>query len=184
MIEDKNEHQADSSDQAPARRRRGGRPSKMTPDVVARILSGVRCGASYAEACAAAGISASTLAHWKRRAKAPDAPRKLRRFMRKLEQARHEGHIARLATIQKASQTDWRAAAWLTERLSPERFSTKHQIQHSGRIDAPTDRRAIAAILAVPGLLDQLDVIALSDETDELDTPRLGAGDHPEAEDD
>ena len=48
-------------------KRRPGRPSKLTPQVVAMILTAIRCGASNRIACEGAGICPETLCAWKRR---------------------------------------------------------------------------------------------------------------------
>ena len=55
-------------------KRRPGRPSKLTPQVIATILAAIRCGAPNKVALAAAGISHQTLSNWKRKAEEPDAP--------------------------------------------------------------------------------------------------------------
>ena len=39
--------------------------------------------------------------------------------------------LRRRATIQKASRTDWRAAAWLLERDLPEVYSLRYKVEHS-----------------------------------------------------
>ena len=147
-------------EQSPKRRR--GRPSKLTPEVEARIFGAVRCAAPDHVACAAAGIAPSTLTLWQRRARDPNAPRQYRRFAKRLAAARHEGNVGRLAMMHKAAQTDWRAAAWLLERTLPRDFSPRQRVEHSGGIRAlpPADPEATAAIASVPGLLDKLDDIA------------------------
>ena len=53
------------------------------------------------------------------------------RGTRKLTRARDEGRVSRLATIQKASKSDWKAAAWLLERDMPEEFSMRYKVEHS-----------------------------------------------------
>ncbi len=107
-----------------------GRPSKLTPDVEARILNAIRCGAPNKIACAAAGIGERTFYQWEEKAEShPDS--EYAQFVRKLTCARQEGITARLAIIMKAGRTDWRAAAWLLERDLPDSFSMKYRIEHS-----------------------------------------------------
>jgi len=115
----------------PRKRRRPGRPSKLTPDTVDRILNAVRCGAPNKVACAAAGVSEQAFYKWQQRADEPGASKEYREFVEALTRARQEGIAARLAIIQKASRMDWRAAAWLLERDLPEAFSLKFRVEHS-----------------------------------------------------
>ena len=119
-------------------RRSPGRPSKLTADTEARILSMVRSGSSNRTACMAAGICERTFYMWKTKGESPDEPPEYSHFLQELTRAEQEGHAARLALIQKAARTDWRAAAWMQERLDPERWSLKHQVEHSGQVGAMT----------------------------------------------
>jgi hypothetical protein len=109
-----------------------GRPSKLTPDTEARILGAIRCGAPNKVACAAAGIGESTLYQWLD--KAEELPvSDYAEFAESLTRARQEGIAARLAIIQKAAGTDWRAAAWLLERDLPDIFSLKFRVEHTAK---------------------------------------------------
>jgi hypothetical protein len=85
-------------------------------------------------ACEAAGVGVSTLTRWKHLAKDPGAPSAYREFAKRLKRARQEGIVARVALVQKAAQSDWRAAAWLLERDQPQEYSLKHRVEHSGQL--------------------------------------------------
>jgi hypothetical protein len=111
-------------------RRPLGRPSKLTPDTEARILGAIRCGAPNKVACAAAGIHEDTLYGWLERARERPGS-DYAEFSEKLTRARQEGIAARLAIIQRAAGTDWRAAAWLLERDLPDAFSLKFRVEHT-----------------------------------------------------
>ena len=82
----------------------------------------------------AAGIHERTFYTWKSKAELPDSPPEYRQFVQALTRAEQEGSAARIAMIQKAGRTDWRACAWLQERLDPKRWSLKHRVEHSGQI--------------------------------------------------
>ena len=114
-------------------KRKPGRPSKLTPEVMATIIAEVKCGAPNNVACAAAGIGSSTFHRWMERASDPEAPVEYREFREALMRARQEGIAARLAIIQKAARNDWRAAAWLLERDLPDVFSLKYRVEHSAK---------------------------------------------------
>ena len=114
-------------------KRRPGRPSALTPDTEAMILNAIRCGSSYRSACVAAGVGERSFHRWKSKGQEEGAPSEYRRFWQALTRAEHEGQIARLAVIQKASRVDWRAAAWLAERMEPERLSIRYRVEHSAR---------------------------------------------------
>jgi hypothetical protein len=139
----------------PARRKRtGGRPTRLTPQTESRILQAVRCGASFKSACVAAGIGLRTFYRWKAEGESEDARPLHRQFWQRLTQAVEEGHVARVATITKASREDWRAAAWLEERLNPQRFSLRHKVEHSGEL---TVAQIIASLRHRPELVRRVD---------------------------
>lgn len=112
-----------SPEQAAPRRRpkRPGRPSDFTPQAEQMILEAVRAGASLKSAAGHAGVSDRTLQRWKAAGEEEDAPADLRVFSDALVQARAQGRVALAASIRRAAnEGDWRAAAWMLERLEPE----------------------------------------------------------------
>ena len=91
------------------------RPTKLTPDVTARLLQAVRLGATHTLACAAAGIGTRTLYGWVARARRGEEP--FAQFWRNFKQAEAECAVRQLATIEKAAASgNWGAAAWKLER--------------------------------------------------------------------
>lgn len=88
-----------------------GRKSKYTPEVVKRILDGIRVGATLTHACAAGGISFETFNEWRK-----DKPE----FSEAIKKAEGECVVMRLARINKAGQEGtWQADAWTLERRYP-----------------------------------------------------------------
>jgi hypothetical protein len=141
----------------PPRKRRPGRPSKLTPDTQARILSMVRSGASYKTACIAGGIGERTFHRWRSKGEDPHAKPEYRQFWLALTRAEQEGHAARLALITKAARTDWRAAAWMQERLDPQRWSLKHKVEHTVEHQAKIEDGDAFELLRDPELVEFLD---------------------------
>ena len=110
--------------------RKMGRPSKLTPQTMALILAAIKCGASNRIACSGAGIHEDTLYGWIEKGRERPGS-DYAEFSEKLTRARQEGRISRMAIIQQAARTDWRAAAWLLERDMPDEFSLRYKIEHS-----------------------------------------------------
>jgi hypothetical protein len=114
-----------------------GRPTKLTPDVADVVVENLRAGNYVQTAARAAGISRQTFADWMRRGrstKTEDAP--FREFAERVEQARAECEAENVKIIADAARESWSAAAWLLERLYPERW---------GRPSSPQRRDASAA---------------------------------------
>ena len=102
------------------------RPTKLTPDRRARLLSALRGGNTRRASCQYAGIGESTLADWLKR------NRELRLAV---EEAETEVEIRCAALLQKASLKDWRAAlAWL-ERRRPADWSRRTQVEAEVRAE-------------------------------------------------
>lgn len=107
---------------------RAGRPSKYTPERVARLTQAIELGATYELACAYAGITTETLDRW--RSVHPE-------LKEQISEAEGRATVKWLAKIeQAASEGTWQAAAWKLERRYPRMYG-KQAIELSGDADAP-----------------------------------------------
>lgn len=93
-------------------------------ETVCRML---REGHSRGTACRVAGIARDTLYRWTR----ADEELRLR-----VEHAAGEGERGYVEDVRRHRDDDWRAAAWLLERISPD-FSAKLEHQVNVRQDEP-----------------------------------------------
>jgi hypothetical protein len=93
---------------------RGGRPSKKTREVEAKILSGISEGLPLHAAAALGGVHYDTLLQWRK--EDPD-------FEQQVKVANSRAIETTMEMIRAAVPTDWRAGAWILERRFPEDFS-------------------------------------------------------------
>ena len=89
-----------------------GRPSKRTPEVVAKIAEAVAKGLTDREAGLLAGVRHDTMTEWR---KDPE-------FSEAIEKATAQRLLLRLERIE-AGEQGWQGTAWALERLYPARFS-------------------------------------------------------------
>lgn len=146
-----------------------GAPSKFTPDRAAKILQAMRGGNYRSVACEFAGIHYTTLRKWLIDAEKPGAPQELVEFSAAMAQAEAQAEVADLAIIRRAAQDkDWRAAAWIRERRSPERWSTKTEakVEVTGAGGEPLSLGGASAadVLAIASLAARLAVRAHEEE--------------------
>lgn len=101
-----------------------GRPTKLTPAVHASIVDSLRVGAYIETAAAAAGVSASTVHAWLRRAEdhPDDCGSPFLEFHEAVERARAEAELDAIRIIREAAPRSWQAAAWYLERSHPKRW--------------------------------------------------------------
>ena len=123
---------ADTADTA-----KSGRPSAMTEQVVSDIVNALAAGAAVKAAAGAAGISERTYYLWRERGEQEGADEAFLQFLQRTTRAREQGKVALTASIRKAAAEDWRAAAWLLERLEPEAWALKRRLEHSGPEGGP-----------------------------------------------
>jgi hypothetical protein len=117
----------------------GGRPTKLDTTAANDIVAILEKGLPIDDACAAVGIDDSTFQRWMRKGekalkarepKPEDQP--FREFCAGVKKARSLGKLVHLTTIEKASTGtagnpgDWKAAAWLLERMHPKQFGRKY----------------------------------------------------------
>ena len=105
------------------RSRRGrlseGRPTKKTPQLIARIAKAISLGLTDEETCALVGIDPNTLMNWK---KDPE-------FLGAIKKAVSARLVKRLERIEKGGN-GWQGCAWIIERLMPARYA-KPEVQIS-----------------------------------------------------
>ena len=89
-----------------------GRPTKRTPEVVAKIAEAVAIGLTDEEAALLAGINPDTMTEWR---KDPE-------FSGAIKRATAERLLMRLERIE-AGEQGWQGTAWALERLYPHRFA-------------------------------------------------------------
>lgn len=133
------------------------------------IAALVRLGMRQGPAAARLAIHHSTVASWVERGEADAEAGKeteFSEFVREMTVAQSAFLSDMLQQVHRAAkgtpdkQGDWRAAMALLERLRPEDFSLKHQVEHSGQINLAeqhTDQMVfvIGAILAELELTDE-----------------------------
>ncbi len=119
------------------------RPTKYTPDRVDKILTAIKLGAYYQDACNYAGIDMETFAVWRKRY--PD-------FLERVKEAEGYGLTQWLAKIEKAANDGaWQAAAWKAERRYPDRYGRRV------KVDATVTVRQEVARLVAAGVIDEDD---------------------------
>jgi hypothetical protein len=134
----------------------GGRPTALTPKTAAAIVDMVEKGAPFAVACEAAGVHRSTGYRWRKQGKPDEGPEEFRAFRDALLRARARAEQRLLATIDLAAPKDWKAAAWLLQKLNPRRYTDRQRTEHTGKEGKPLAAAPLAGVIILPAL-DHLD---------------------------
>ena len=93
---------------------------KKSPQLMEAILQAIRDGQPITRAARLNGVNPDTVHRWRKEDE---------EFGEALEEAL-EFQIARLVSkIDAASDVDWKAAAWRLERLRPDEFGSKKEVQ-------------------------------------------------------
>lgn len=116
--------------------RPGPAPKLADPERRARFLESLRQLPHLTAACAAAGITPSSLKRFRRRARRQDAPEDWRRFLRAERRARLEGEVRCVQSIADHGARDWRALKWLLEISNPEEYGQRRSVEHRGQVDS------------------------------------------------
>ena len=100
------------------------RPAKLTLDLTRETSTHIRDGNSPTVSATLVGISPSTYFNWM--SKGSNQKPRFMEFSESIERAKAQSIVNRVAHISRAADSgNWRAAAWLLERMAPESFG-KH----------------------------------------------------------
>lgn len=133
---------------------KGGRPTKLTPELQDEIVKVIRAGNYIETAAAYVGLSKNTIYDWMKRGAREKQrialePRKkpskkelpYLEFSDAIQKALAHSEVRDVAIIGKAAEENWQAAAWRLERKFPDRWGRKDktQIEHSGKDGGPIE---------------------------------------------
>lgn len=111
---------------AKTERKKTGRRTKLTRDVLNRAVELKSGGANNVDICAAIGIHESTFYEWVNKPKT-DLQRE---FSDAIKRAEADYKNALLAIVMRdAQEKDWKAAAWLLERKYPSEYARTDRVQ-------------------------------------------------------
>lgn len=127
-----------------------GRPRKYTEERADKFLQAVRAGATLRLAAHSAGISEDTLARW-RRDRAD--------FAEQVSVAEASAAVGWLELINKAAETDWRAALKLLEIRFPGEYGGRTHITIDRDVEAEVRRVALEHGLSVDDVLAEAKAI-------------------------
>lgn len=142
---------------------RGGRPTKLTPELADAIIESVRAGNYLETAAALHGLSYETVRAWAREGERATGGLK-HRFSAALKSASADAEATALKVITEAGKEHWQAMAWRLERRYPKKWALRvvHHVEDA--------LKGVIARLEVefakePGTMDRiLEAIAREDE--------------------
>lgn len=102
-------------------RKKVGRPTLCTPEVIEKLTFALTKGCPVEHACGYAEITEASYYEWLEKAEAGDT--NYLEFAEAIKKCEPQFIMNQLQIIEKASQREWTAAAWLSERRSPSNFS-------------------------------------------------------------
>lgn len=132
-----------------------GRPTKLTPEIQAKMVMYLKRG-NYVETSGhLCGLPTGTLYLWIKRGKEANAPKRYREFVEAIDAAIAEAedndvHVIQAASVGYKAQYDaqgnviraergpnWKASAWRLERRHPRRWANKERLELTGKDGAP-----------------------------------------------
>lgn len=127
----------------------GGRPSKLTPDVQARILQAIAAGAYVETAAAYAGISKDSYYEWMARGESASADDPAERpyieFSDAIKKATAEVEVLALLEVQMGGPR-WASRGWWLERRFPRKWGRMKR-EDTGDEKPPQPNRRIEWVL-------------------------------------
>ena len=112
---------------------------KLTDKLCDDICNDIKAGVPIDHAAIAHGITRATFYNWYRKGEEAKSG-KFRQFHDKVEEAKSVAITLRARRIYKAGETNWQADAWWLERVDPDNFGrkdnlnihSKQEITHNG----------------------------------------------------
>ena len=104
---------------------------RLNSDLLKKIVDLIKVGNYAKTACLASGITEDTYYRWLKTGQEDiknDKETIFSEFSESIMRARAEAEARNVMTIQKASQTDWKAASWWLERTNNQEWGRRQDI--------------------------------------------------------
>jgi len=118
-----------------------GRPIECTEAITDEICRWLAQGCSIKATCKIVGIPQETFFAWRKRGEAGDEP--FASFSERITREVGAGLSARLSKVIHAG--DWRADAWMLERMHPDEFGKRTEI--TGKDGGPVEVHNVTAMI-------------------------------------
>lgn len=151
---EKTRPRATSGRSSKARKKRLGRPEKITPELIDQIASVIEAGNYMETAAKYCGIDKQSLYTWLKKGNEQKAQgrRGLHRdFLDAIKKALAAAEARSVARIVKAGEAHWQAEAWRLERKHPKRWGRKDHLTAQVATGKATLIDLITASFARPG---------------------------------
>lgn len=109
--------------------------SKFSPALAEQIVASVRAGNFRTTAAGAAGIDQKTLREWVHKGDKQRDGHPLKEFGKALRKAEKHAQATMVMRINKAGAEDWKAIAWILERLNPRKYGLKVRVEVEREMD-------------------------------------------------
>ncbi len=116
-----------------------GRPTSLTPEVQAAIMSALRDGLYRETASRCAGICERTFYSWLERGETGEEP--FAGFLQAVKRTEAEAERDIIVTVREGAD-GWQSKAWVAERRWPKRWAARVRTAVTEELDAYTDRLA------------------------------------------
>ena len=111
--------------------------SRLTRATIDDLASFIAAGLSQSDACHLAGVAPSTLARWLKQATDLEEPGIMGELAAAMDRAKAEFKNKHIQGIEAAGLKDWRARAWLLERICPAEFGRRVEVQQDVSLSGP-----------------------------------------------
>jgi hypothetical protein len=106
-----------------------GRKTRLDEQLTVKLVALLSAGNRLATALRVAGVPPATVYGWLERGdpeRSDPRDAAFRDFRERVERARLEGEARDVTRIAAAASRDWRAAAWIAERMAPQRWARRN----------------------------------------------------------
>lgn len=111
--------------------------AELDPALLDKIVTLISVGVSKTDAAQACGIRRQTIRNYELRGAAGEEP--FATWIVELSKAQMNTKVYVLTLLQKAAKNDWKAGAWLLEKLHPKEFGKRVELEHSGKVEQKHD---------------------------------------------
>ena len=127
---------------------KAGRPSKLIPERIEKLLEAIRAGNYLNVAVVYAGISLSSFYQYMELADNPKNTKYVQ-FSEAVKKAEADAEARQVALVSKAAIDTWQAAAWMLERKHPNRWGQKVRTEVTGKDGGPVEIDVRAKLLGI-----------------------------------